>query len=269
MTLTIALAQLKGNLYDKPLNIERAISTMEECKEKGADLVLFPELFLSGYSIQDRIELEEMAERVDGESIQMFREKAKEIGIGVILGFAEKSGSHFYNSAAFIEKTGKLKGVYRKIHIFNKEQELFSAGEDCPVFETELGRIAIMMTFDLEFPELARIYAIHGAEIIMVLNAHQVPFEAHQQLYLRTRALENQIFIAAANRVGLEKSTLFFGESAVVSPDGNFVARGGNNDEVIVVSIDLQDVYRTRAAEPMKYLENRKNKLYQKKGLLS
>jgi predicted amidohydrolase len=266
MMLTIGLAQLWVNSFDKQLNLNRALATIETCKEKGVDYVLFPELFLTGFFIQSQVK--ELAEPVDGESIHRIRQKAKETGVGVIIGFAEADQDRFYSSAAFIERDGAILGVYRKVHLFDQEQEFFTPGEEFPIFKTALGKMAVMMTFDVEFPEMARIYAVNGAELILVLNAHHVPYEPHQELFLRTRALENQLFIAAANTVGLQESTLFFGESAVISPDGNCLANGGNDEELIVASFDLSDVYRAREEEPMKYLENRKSGLYKKHGLL-
>jgi predicted amidohydrolase len=264
--LTIALAQLKGTLYDKAFNLHRTISTIEWCKKKHVDYILFPELFLSGYLIKERIT--EMAEPIDGRSIRLIQEKAKEIGIGVVIGFPEYYDNRYYNSAAFIEKDGSIKGLYRKIHLFDTEKDFFTPGEEFPIVRTTAGNIALMMTFDIEFPEMARVYALNGAELLMVLNAHSVPYEPHQEIFLRSRALENEIFVAAANKVGLEESTLYFGESAVIAPDGNFVVRGGNNEEITVVSIDLSDVYKTREKQPMKYLENRKSKLYMTHGLI-
>jgi len=263
--LTIALAQLKGALYDKGFNLYRALSTIQTCKEKNVDYVIFPELFLSGFFIQDQVK--DLAEPVDGPSIQAVRQKAKETGVGVIIGFPEVYRNRFYNSAAFIERDGSLAGVYRKIHLFDKEMEYFTSGEECPTFQTAAGRMAVMMTFDVEFPELSRIYAIQGTELILVLNAHSVPYEPHQEIFLRARALENQLFIAAANKVGLEKNSVFFGESAVITPDGMFLERGGNNEELIVTSLDLSDVNRVRKEHLMKYLENRQGKLYSKYGL--
>lgn len=258
--LTIALAQLKGSLFEKTLNMKRAISTIQACKEKNVDYVLFPELFLTGFLIQEKIK--ELAETVDGESIKMIQEKVKETGVGAIIGFAEHCKNRYYNSAIFIEKDGSIKGVYRKIHLFDKEKEYFSSGKEFPIFQTPFGKMAVMMTFDAEFPETSRIYAVQGVELIMVLNAHSVPYEPHQELLLRARALENQIFVAAANKVGLEQSTIFFGESAIISPDGHFLIKGGNNEELIIASIDLSDVYKTREEQPMKYLDNRRSELY-------
>ncbi|MET3290955.1 UNVERIFIED_CONTAM: putative amidohydrolase [Brevibacillus sp. OAP136] len=267
MRVTIALAQLKVTSFNKQLNLNRALATIQACKEKQVDYVLFPELFLSGYFIQQNIR--ELAEPADGESIKKLQAKAKETGVGVIIGFPERDGESMYNSAAFIDQDGTLQGVYRKVHLFDKEKSYFTAGEHCPLFSLPGGKMGMMMTYDVEFPEMARLYAVNGAALLFVLNAHHVPYEQHQEMYLRARGLENQLFIAAANTVGLQEMTLFFGESGVISPDGDYVARGSNNEELIVVPIDLGDVERSRAERPMKYLTDRKQKVYQAHGLLA
>ncbi|RJS59352.1 nitrilase-related carbon-nitrogen hydrolase [Bacillus sp. PK3_68] len=258
--LTIALAQLKGVLFETTFNLNRVLSMIEQSKEKNIDYILFPELFLSGFLIQDKVK--ELAEPVNGTSIRAIQHKVKETGVGVIIGFPEYENNCYYNSAAFIEKDGSLKGVYRKTHLFDKEKQFFTPGEEFPIFHTSFGNIALMMTFDVEFPEVSRIYAVEGADLLLVLNAHSVPYEPHQELFLRARALENQLFLAAANKVGLEKTTLFFGESAVISPEGHFIAKAGNNEEMIVASIDLSDIHKTREEQPMKYLTNRRGQLY-------
>ncbi|MGE5704098.1 MAG: carbon-nitrogen hydrolase family protein [Clostridia bacterium] len=267
MMLTIALAQLKVTSFDKELNLSRAIAAIRHCREKQADYVLFPELFLTGYFIAERIA--ELSEPVDGESIQRLQQAVREIGVGIIIGFPEVSEGRYYNSAVFIEKDGQIKGVYRKVHLFDKERGFFTPGDDCPVMETACGaRIGLMMTYDVEFPEMARVYAVNGAQVLLVLNAHNVPFEPHQELFLRARGLENQLFVAAANTVGLQETTLFFGESAVISPDGNFLAKGGNNEEIIVATLDLQEPERVRAQQPMKYLAERRSDVYKAHKLL-
>lgn len=266
MLLTIALAQLKGTLFDKSSNLNRILSTIKTSRDKGVDYILFPELFLTGYFIQDQ--LKDLAEPIDGESMRIIQEQALETGVGVIIGFPEIWRNRYYNSAAMIGKDGQMKGVYRKVHLFDHEQDCFTPGQEFPIFETEAGQLAIMMTFDQEFPEMARIYAMKGAKVILVLNAHNVPFEPHQEIFLKARALENQMYIAAANKVGLEKNALFFGKSAVISPEGHILVEGGNNEELIVITLDLADVNRIREEQPMKYLEARRGKLYKANGIV-
>ncbi|WP_183192639.1 carbon-nitrogen hydrolase family protein [Brevibacillus fluminis] len=261
-TLTLALAQLRVTPGDKESNLERALETIHSCIDKEVDYVLFPEQFLTGYFVDNRIR--ELAEPVDGPSIHTISQAAKKAGIGVIFGFPEREGERIYNSAAFIEKTGECLGVYRKTHLFGPEVEVFTQGEACPIFPIAQGNIGLMMTFDMAFPEVSRLYALQGAHVVMVLNAHIVPYQPYQEIFLRARALENQFFIAAVNKVGLEKNTLFFGESTIVSPDGVHLYKAGNDEEIGVITIDLGDVRAFRETKPMKYMEKRRQEFYQR-----
>lgn len=258
--LTIGLAQLKSVLLNKEGNLERAISTIKYCREKQVDYVLFPELFLTGYSIDGYVET--MAESLEGEANDLLCKVAKECNVGIIMGFAEKHKHEYYNSAVFIEKNGLISGVYRKAHLFEWEKNSFIPGEEAPIIETAKGKIAMMMTFDAEFPEMARIYALKEAELIMVLSAHFVPYQMHHRIMLRARALENQLFIAVANKIGLEENSIYFGESAFISPRGDFLNKIEHTEKIIIESIDLSLVHKTREQLPMKHLQNRNNKLY-------
>lgn len=263
--VTIALAQIRTRLYDKKSNANRAVAILEECKAAGVDYVLFPEMFLTGYYIYDRVA--DLAESIDGPHIQMIQRKAEQMSIGVIFGFPEAKSSKFYNSAAFIERDGHLAGVYRKVHLFDKETGIYQPGEELPIFRTDYGNFGLGMTFDTGFPEFTRLYALQHAHILLFLHAHNVPYQSYPEILLRARALENQLFIAVANKVGLEHNSLFFGESSFVSPDGVYLFKGGNNEEIKPITINLGDVQRSREAMLMKYLENRRPRLYRQNEL--
>lgn len=258
--VTIALAQIRTRLYDKKSNTNRAVTILEECKAAGVDYVLFPEMFLTGYYIYDQVA--DLAESVDGQFMQIIQRQAEQMGVGVIFGFPEAKGNKFYNSAAFIEKDGHLAGVYRKVHLFDKETGIYQPGEEFPIFHTDYGNFGLGMTFDTGFPEVTRLYALQQAHILLFLHAHHVPYQSYPEILLRARALENQLFIAVANKVGLEHNSLFFGESSLVSPDGVYLYKGRNNEEIKPVTINLADVQRSREAMLMKYLENRRPQLY-------
>ncbi|KQL43992.1 carbon-nitrogen hydrolase family protein [Brevibacillus choshinensis] len=260
--VTIAIAQIRTKQYDKKSNTHRALTIMRDCKEKGVDYLLFPEMYLTGSYIYDQVPA--LAEPKDGPHIRVIQEEASRLGIGVIFGFPELAGNKYYNSAAFIDKDGHLNGVYRKVHLFDKEVGIYSPGEEFPVFRTDFGNFALKMTFDTGFPELTRLYALQGAQIVMGLHAHHVPYQTYHELMLRVRAMENQIFIAVANKVGLEKNNLFFGVSSIITPNGEHLYKGGNNEEIRIETIDLAEVNRERERTLMKYLDNRQPRLYAK-----
>ncbi|RST59767.1 carbon-nitrogen hydrolase family protein [Siminovitchia terrae] len=263
--LTIGLAQLKSTFMNKQDNIKTAITTMRECKEKAVDLIVFPEMFLTGYALKENVY--ELAEPLEGPSLKQLCKAARENQIGVVIGFPERKENQYFNSAVFIQKDGTIQGVYRKVHLFEWEKNIFTAGNDGPLFTIEDGKISLMMTFDAGFPEMSRIYALNGAEMIIVLSAHVVPYQIYHKIMMSARALENQVFLAVVNKVGLEEQSVYFGESAIISPYGDYLNKIDNQEKVIIESIDLSLVYKTRESLSMKYLENR-NLSYFKKSKL-
>src|SRR5699024_7517921 len=144
-----------------------------------------------------------------GKSVQRIKEIAKTNEIGIIIGMPELYKGHVYNSALFIDPTGELVNVYRKTHLFDYEKQWFTAGDSCPVFDTPFGKVGLMITYDIEFPEVARILTVKGAQLILVLAANMVPYQKYQNIYLRTRAMENHVYVAISNKVGLESDHIF------------------------------------------------------------
>lgn len=264
MKLTIALAQLRSILYDKENNLQRILESMTIAKQKNADYIVFPELYLTGFYIGDRIS--EMAESVDGMLITKIRKHARTLNIGVILGFPEKDGNDIYNSAIYIGSNGKTLCVYRKIHLFDHEKKYFKAGNQVPVIQTSDINLGFAITYDLEFPEIARILSIKGAEVILVLCSNMIPYQKYQDIYLKARALENHVFIAAANRVGLENDYVYFGESKVINPFGETLVEAFNNEEIIITTIDTSEAHKAKGV--LNYITNRRSDVYVKEGLI-
>lgn len=263
--ITIAMAQLKSDYLNKEKNIESAISVLEKSTSKAVDLVIFPELFLTGYEIEDHVA--EVAETLEGPSISSLREAAKRYEVGMIIGFPERFGIHLYNSAVCIDKNGNIAGVYRKVHLFEWEKDVFSVGDKACVIEVDGAKISMMMTFDVGFPEMARILALKGAEMIIVLAAHVVPYQVYHKIMMSARALENQVFIAVVNKIGIEKQSVYFGESAIISPHGDYITKVGHSEKLIVETIDLSLVYKVREELSMKYLNNRQVEFFKENGL--
>ncbi|GIN92259.1 hypothetical protein J6TS1_25800 [Siminovitchia terrae] len=262
----MALAQLRSNLYDKDNNLYRIAQTVEIAKvEQDADYVLFPELYLTGYTLNDKVA--SLAEPINGKSIQRIQEIAHQHSTGIIVGFPEKDGHKVYNTAIFIDKNGEIIGTYRKTHLYDYEKQWFSAGNSCPVFNTPFGKIALMVTYDMEFPETSRIYAQKGAQLILVLAANMVPYQTYQNVFLRARAMENHMFIALSNKVGLEGDHIFFGESEVIHPTGKVIYRSFNNEDITTVEIDLLQTNNAKGL--LDYVSNRRLDLYHQEGLLN
>lgn len=261
--IKIALAQLRCDLLNKEINLKRSIEAIVEAHKKGADYILFPELFLTGYVINTS--LVEMGESIEGPSIRALCSYAKKYSIGIIYGFPEKDGDSLYNSAVFIDKNGSIRNVYRKAHLYGEEQKYFTPGEDFSVVEVPEGKFGLMITYDMEFPEMARVLSIKGAEILLILAANMVPYQTYQDTYLHSRALENHVFTLAANNVGLHLDNIFFGESQVVAPNGKALYKADNNEVLQLVDINLEEVEHSKG--PLNYLNNRKAEFYRRGGL--
>jgi predicted amidohydrolase len=253
-----ALAQLNPRLLDKEANLERALSAIEEASRGGAELLVFPELFLAGYYMRERTKSE--AESLEGPSLSRLARSAKERGMLVVLGFPELDGEAVYNSAAVIDADGRILGTHRKAHLYGVEPEYFAAGDRFPVFDTTVGRIGIQICFDVEFPETARLLALSGARILISASANMRPFEAHQEVYLRARAIENQVFHVLVNRVGREEDTDFFGRSGIADPLGNLIVDAGEREGLFYASIKTPLIHE--AASTLKYLDKRRPELY-------
>ncbi|HJV46932.1 MAG TPA: carbon-nitrogen hydrolase family protein [Bacillota bacterium] len=262
-TLNLAIAQLRSNLFDKETNVYRVLETMSAASNKGADYVLFPELYTTGYFLGERAF--DLAESAHGDMIASIAEHAKQLEIGVIVGFPERDGERIYNSAAVINRQGEMLGTYRKTHLFDHEKKWFSPGEQIPIFHIPEAKIGIMITYDMEFPEVARILTIKGAQLILVLSSNMVPYQPYQHTYLRARAIENHVFVATANKVGLENDTIFFGESEIIHPTGTSLYKSLNNEDLAVIPIPLTETIQSKGV--LDYIENRRSDLYRREGL--
>lgn len=254
----LAMAQAEAVRYDKDANLARAEELMARALSHGAQAILFPEMFLTGYTVWDRVA--ELAESLDGPSVRRLAELARRFRLAVVCGFPERRpGLHPYNSACIIEPDGALVGSYRKTHLFDREPEFFSPGETLPVFNTAFGPAGVAICYDLEFPEVSRALALQGARILLNPTANMQPYAEYQAVYLRARAMENGIHVAAANTVGDDGTYRYFGESAAVDPHGRVLCRAGSGEELLVAEIDLESGPTNQSLE---YLRRRRPDLY-------
>ncbi|GED15178.1 carbon-nitrogen hydrolase family protein [Aneurinibacillus migulanus] len=258
--INVALAQVKCSLSNKEENVRRIIECIESAGRKQADYILFPELYTSGSFMHENIV--HLAEPLKGKTITEICKYAQKHNVGVVLGFPEIENAKLFNTAVLISKQGEIIGTYRKIHLFEIEKNIFEPGVDCPVFKLPEGKVGIMISYDIEFPEVARILAIKGAQFILVLGANKFPSHPYQDVYLKARALENHVFVAMANKVGLESNALFVGESSLIHPLGKTIHKCSNNEELPVLSINIEETDIARGN--LDYLKNRRPTLYAK-----
>jgi predicted amidohydrolase len=205
---------------------------------KQADLIVLPELANSGYNFSSPEQAFELSESLNNSKfLDFIIEKSKKLNSLVVTGFNERDGSRIYSSAVMVDPTGVI-GNYRKIHLFWNEKDYFSKGDlGLPVFETPVGKVGLLVCFDWIFPEVWRILALKGADII----CHPSNLVLHYaQKVVPSHAIINRIFAITVNRVGKEKDLQFTGKSIVADPGGNVLFMASeNNEEVFVMEIDI------------------------------
>ena len=256
----ISLAQLEPQLFDKEANLAKAEESICLAASNGAAAILFPELFLTGYSLGQRAV--EMAENNDGPSVRRVAELARRHQIAVIMGYAELSpdGKHAYDAIFVVNAQGHVAGSYHKIHLFQAENGWFLPGDEFSVIDFGLGPVGLLICYDLEFPESARTLALKGAKWIATCTGNMVPNQHIQGIYVQSRAAENNLWVAITNRVGHEGNLTFFGESAVADPYGKLVCQAGDKETILFADIDLTKVDQARLNGD--YLTDRTPDLY-------
>lgn len=268
--ITVAAVQMKPTLGEPEENLVKMsdfVSTI--ASQQRVDLIIFPELATSGYELGVRFT--EIAQRVPGPTINLMAQRANEHGVYIAFGMVtkEKVESVLYNSAVLVGPDGELVDTYNKIHLRGEERMAFREGFRIPVFETELGTLGLMLGWDLAFPEVARSMALDGAEVLCVMANWESSNIEEWKTYLKSRAYENALFVAGANRVGEDVTLTFGGESMVVGPRGQSFASltsdvdpesGKPMEGYCVARIDLDEVRRYR--EEFQTLQSRQPTVY-------
>ncbi|MDI6767853.1 MAG: nitrilase-related carbon-nitrogen hydrolase, partial [Bacteroidota bacterium] len=245
--MKIAIVQTNPIFGKIETNVNDALSMMSSV---SADLYILPELFNTGYNFIDQKELRQLAETVSGFTSQEMMKFTKNKNCYVVYGFAELA-EQIYNSCSLVGPEGFI-GIYRKIHLFYREKFIFTPGNlGFPVFDLPIGKIGMMICFDWIYPEAARTLALKGAQLLAHPSNLILP---HCPDAMVTRCLENRVFVATVNRVGIENrdgiNLTFIGKSEVVSPRGEILVRLGNTDpEIAVVEVDLSSANNKHVTE--------------------
>ena len=254
--ITIALVQMNpqlGKVEENLIVMGKFVDRI--CTEQKTDLIVFPELVLTGYELGLRFT--DVAQRVPGPASNILAQRAADYGTHIVFGLVakEKVESILYNAAVLLGPDGELIGQYRKLHLPGEERLAFRPGFRLPVFETALGQVGILLGWDLAFPEAARSLALDGADLLCVCAnwghpPSQDPAMAVEEwrTYVHARALENALYVIAANRIGEEYSYRFFGDSRIVSPRGEtfIYVDEAVEDAYAVARIDLAAVRQAR-----------------------
>ena len=263
--LKAALLQMKVQ-NDKQANIDEAIRLIQEVAAEGADLAILPEMFCCPYN---NIYFREYGEAERGGAHQALSEAAKSNRVYVVGGsIPELDGDKVYNTSYIFDRRGAQIGKHRKMHLFDidveggqrfKESDVLSAGDEVTVFDTEFCKMGVAICYDIRFPELSRLMALRGAEIIIVPAAFNMTTgPAHWEILFRGRALDNQVYaIGVSSARDYEASYHSYGNSIVAAPWGNIVNRMDEKQGYIIQEIDLEQVAKVRKELPMlKHLRN-------------
>ncbi|OAE99609.1 hydratase [Bradyrhizobium centrolobii] len=240
---------------EKQRNVQRSLEFIERAAANGAQLVVLPELCNSGYVFNSRDEAFALAEEVPaGPTCRSWEEVAHEHGLHIIAGINEREGRSLYNAAAVIGPSGHL-GTFRKVHLWDEENLFFEPGNlGFTVFQTPLGRIGTLICYDAWFPESFRLCALQGADIVCIpTNWVPIPGQAQDReamanILCMAAAHSNSLFVAAADRIGVERDQPFIGQSVIVSYTGWPIGGSASPDreEIIYAEANLADARRGR-----------------------
>jgi predicted amidohydrolase len=250
MRLKVAIVQSTPSTCDKEKNLK---SMESKIKASTADLIVFPELFLTGYECNN--EFFKLAEHLTGECVTTITKHAQSKNCYVIFGMPELIRKSVYNSSILVTCEGEVKS-YRKIHLPHfwlfKEKSYFKSGNELPIFNTRFGKLGMLICYDLFFPELAKFYAFKGANIITCISAAPLQSQRYFEILTQARALENTVFLIYANLVGKEKEFTFWGGSRVVNPLGKVIATAGSSKSCVLECVlDLAEVKSARKQRPI------------------
>ncbi len=244
-SIIAGILQFNVKTGDIDANLTSVINGIHRLGEKGAHLIVLPELWSCGFDYPSMIHAH--AEKTPQliEALSKLAQKHRMIIAGSL---PEKSGDRLYNTMMVIDKDGTVAGQYRKIHLFSfiGEDKAFTAGNHAVVCDTSSGPIGLMVCYDLRFPELCRSLALQGARMVIVSAQWPESRIAHWNTLLQARAIENQIFIAASNRVGKEDDLVFNGHSQIISPDGTVLACIIDQPDGITAQIDFNEIDHNR-----------------------
>jgi predicted amidohydrolase len=264
-TLRIAVAQYEPHIGDLDINRAALVAHVEAAADRGAQLVVLPELASSGYVFAAEEEAARLAEDAGtGASVIALVEVCRRRDIHVVAGLAEQGDGCRHNSAVVVGPAGRL-ATYRKLHLFYDEQSWFRPGNELVVVDLPFARVGVAICYDLWFPEVARALALRGAEVIAVPTNWVASFRArlHDEhgycqgdIMAMAWAAANGTAVACADRVGEERGVTFLGASIIVGPDG-WPAAGpasADREEMLVADIDLAAVERARRRTPRNHL---------------
>lgn len=264
------VALIQSTVYDtNQENVENAISRIKEAAQNGADIAILPEMFCCPYQTSA---FPIFAQAENGENFQAMSKCAKENNIYLVAGsMPENDNGKIYNTSYIFNRNGEKIGKHRKVQLFDidikggqrfKESETLTGGDDITVFDTEFGKMGVLICFDIRFPELSRITALKGAKCLIVPGAFNMSTgPLHWDLLFRARALDNQIFaIGVSPARNVNSSYISYAHSLIASPWGQILESLDEKDSTLYYDIDFNENDSVRQQIPQ--ITTRKTELY-------
>ena len=258
--MKVGICQMDIVWENEQQNMKKALTFLEQAKEAGDDLIIFPEMCMTGFSMEP---WHFARERKDSEVVAFFKEQAKKEHIAVAFGIAEKKGNQYYNKLLVTDKTGELIADYTKIHPFSYagEEQYFEKGSELQFFSVEDCLCSGFICYDLRFPELF-MEAARKAEVLFVCANWPAGRREHWKVLLQARAVETQSYMIGVNRTGEGNGLTYTGDSMIIAPDGSILAGPVEGEEMLHATLRKEEVSKQRSSFPIR--NDRRPDLYEK-----
>lgn len=258
--MKIASVQMNIAFGEPDNNFEAIQKYIEEAAKEGADVIVFPEMWNTGYALE---QLESLADENGERTKQVLTQLATKHNVHIVGGsVATKKEGKYYNTMYVVSRTGNVIAEYDKAHLFKlmDEHHYMEAGSSTNVFELDGITCGGVICYDLRFPEWIRTHTLSGAKIMFIPAEWPKGRVDHWQLLLQARAIENQCYVVAVNRVGSDVNNEFNGHSMVIAPWGEILLGGQETEGIFYADLDLEEVDRVRKTIPV--FDDRRTELY-------
>ncbi|GAA0446769.1 carbon-nitrogen family hydrolase [Lentibacillus halophilus] len=251
MKKKVAMVQMDVTYGDPKVNFHFVGKWVMDAVQSGADIIVLPELWDTGYDLK---RFDELADKDLKATIEFLSDLAQQYHVAIVGGSAaELSGESMKNTMIIIDEDGNLVHTYSKLHLFQlmDEHVHLTGGEDYPDFELAETDSAGFICYDIRFPEWMRKSAVNGTKVMYVVAQWPKQRIDHWRTLLQARAIENQCYVVACNRVGSDPKNEFGGQSMVIDPWGDIVTDGGPNEKIVLADIDTANVDNVRDQIPI------------------
>ena len=261
--MKIAAAQISCAPGDLDANVRKIRDFASRAKEAGAELIVFPEMVDTGYSMP--IIQKHATSWAEG-AVPKLQKTAKELAISIVAGVSDRDGARIYNSQVFVDANGTIFSKYRKTHLVTAapldERPVFSPGDSLVSCKIDKFNVGQSICYDLRFPEFCRTLAVaRGVNVFVNSSAWPFPRVEHLRILALARAIENQSYLILANRVGTDDGVTFCGTSAIIDPYGAIVAAASVDREELIQAEISEDVINS-VRERMRVFDHRRGDLY-------